>query len=301
MKTLHAFYDLTVSPLTFDVIFLLAAASAAVEKGEYDAFHYHVVLPPIEDGKFAWRMHSPKDHALSDEEKFRRVVEILAPIGASCRHCAGSTVHWNRESVEAVFTRPGDGVLPNGYTGWSPRGIVSAQQLFTMFTDDPEVLCKTFTSSPAYNNVYQRDEGTLTVSFDMRVTKVHAEKNTDINLVRDVAADLLTTLHKNSIVPINIYDKPLTKRIAAMAQSDLHFSMSGGPNFIPFFMENTRALVWLNKESDPGLTSQQRLSLLGLGNDFGQWPTANNQRKFIWCDKPPTAEQMVKEIELCLT
>lgn len=293
MKVLHVFYDLVVCPLTFDIMFTAAAATAAVRKSGFDGFVLHVVLPPLVDGKYVWRNVSPKDKELTDDEKLRRVHEILVPFGNVCRYCVGVNVVWDRGVMNKLLLDAGDAVFPAGYNPTMVRGVYTAGQLYTHYTTDIEDLCKTISTRFTKNSSKQG----LVITYDQRSLSHHSEKNTDISLMTGVLK-LLEDSFKSTNV--NVSSLSLHDRVYQLSNSDLHIAMSGGPNLLPWFLEYKKALVWLDKKPDPGLSSEQRLRLLGLGESFGQWPQAEPCRKFVWYDTKPSAEQMFEEIKECL-
>lgn len=293
MKVLHVFYDLVVCPLTFDIMFTAAAATAAVRRNGFDGFVLHVVMPPLVDGKYVWRDVSAKDKDLTNDEKIRRVHEILAPFGNVCRYCAGANVVWNRGTMNKLLLDAGDAVFPAGYNPTMVRGVYTADQLYSHYTTRTEDLCKTISTRFTKNSSKQG----LVITYDQRSLSHHSEKNTDTSLMTGVLKLLECELKSTNV---NVSSLPLHYRVHQLCNSDLHIAMSGGPNLLPWFMENTKSLVWVDKNPDPGLSSEQRLRLLGLGDSFGQWPQAEPCRRFVWYDTKPSAEQMFEEIKECL-
>lgn len=289
MRTLHAFYDLVTNPLTFDMMFFVAGAHAAVKANNLDGYICYVVLPPKTDsGEYSWRMATNKDKAMDAAERMRRVTTILAELPKFDPLCLGVTVLLDRRAGQSIFlTSPDDFVFPAGYQMY--------QEAYSYFAT-PERLWKTIVGT---NTKLVEDTLQVTpvagrfVTVDYRHTNIQPEKAPPATTMNLVVRDLLDS----GMNVVHVSDKPLAERLALMAGASCHFAMSGGPNMLAWFMPNAKARLWLPKGDESGIPAAHRLKLLGM-DSYGQWPTANENRKFVWYDREnlPDPSAMVSEI-----
>lgn len=107
---LYAFYDLAISPASFD--FSTFAVCADVYRRQKGFASFHVVVVPVERGEGHW------DGKLYDAKHFSwRVNNVIVPLSALVPSRSGITICHSRDMARAMHARAGtDAVFPESYT-----------------------------------------------------------------------------------------------------------------------------------------------------------------------------------------
>ncbi|MEX0814231.1 MAG: hypothetical protein WD014_01035 [Dongiaceae bacterium] len=111
-ETLYAFYDLKVAPITYDILWFLAAAD--LERRRLGLARVHVVIVP---GPYQGaREEEPSYELVVDAEARRwRIDNILVPACRLLPACRGLTLAGTRAEAAAVRSRLARHVYPAGY------------------------------------------------------------------------------------------------------------------------------------------------------------------------------------------
>lgn len=297
MKTLHAFYDISVNPLTFDIQHFLLAATTATIKNGFDGFHLHVLQGPP-------RMQTPKDKQMSPAERQLRIRTIIQPIANLCKYCTGFTYYADRAALEDTGLK--GGLFPVGYTPKTPKTVVLLSQIFEQFGSEyaDEVFTPEYAYQELVNQKYPYDYITITV----RNSKIDTSKNPTIDWYA-VAERLERDGHNVVILPdvhdaytVPLYESPIVDlgyRFALQCGAKLNLGEGGGPNFLPFFSEYHNSLIFMQDVPDE-LTKDNiaaKYFLMGVTPENKQWPQNNEKRRFEWF-KPNelTTEQVADKI-----
>lgn len=303
---LFAIYDLSAAPITFDVMnFLVFANMWALRSG---AAGFNLVFLAGPGGQY--RMATPKDKALDNDEKTWRLRHVMVGHGYIAKRCLGVMNFSRREDFAQVFPsiHPNQIFTP-GYTLEKPRMAFMLPMLFNQ-NPTPEEL-DTFDPHPA---ALRKVDSWLArfaprgrpVTFTLRTSTVEADRNSDTEAwlaaarkIRDMGfdpiilpdTDLVTSGQDigafGDIPCFGIGAVDLELRVALYRRGLINMADNGGPAFINYFMGDSSAVCFLPVEKLPAVVQMtgrgidRMAELLGVppGGDF---PRATPRRRFVW-------------------
>jgi hypothetical protein len=303
---MFAVYDLSVAPVTFDVMnFLVFANMWSMRSGLPG---YHVIFVAGPGGRF--RMATPKDHALDTDEKVWRLRHVMAPHANIAKRCFGVSTYHRREDFAQMMRaiHPSQFFIPN-YSLEKPKSAFMLPDLFRQNPTADEL--DTFEAQPAAlrkvdawleRNAPRRRPVTLTV----RSSTIEDSRNSDMQAWMEAArrirqrgfdpivlpdTDLVTrgedTGAFEDVPTYGIGAVDLELRVALYRRALVNMADNGGPAFINYFMGDSSAVCFLPVEKLPevvlmtGRGVDRMAELLGVapGGDF---PGATPRRRFVW-------------------
>ena len=303
---LTAFYDLEVSPITFDFPDFLALAELARRRHGADSLH--VVIVPAGGGGFR-----ADDFAFDDDNKRWRLHNILLPSCALLPVSVGLTVCASRGHAEALEGTLQGPVFPDDYSVRRPRadfmlsGIVAATAL-------GEAIPKFRATAQAVAYVRhwlgQHAQGRKPVTITLREATHIPARNSNLQAWTDFARRLdpatwlpvfvrdterafdppppsLDGLLLCPFAPVN-----LDLRVALYEESWLNLMVPNGPGVICWLSERIRLLMFkmLTPESDNANAFFVASQGLKIG---GQAPFATPYQRMVW--EPDTLEVIDRE------
>lgn len=307
MKILNAVYDLSVNPLTFDVMNFLAISTMVMKINKMDGFHLHIMHGP-------WRKATPKDNFLNDNQRNLRVKTIIEPMARLCKYCVGYTVHKERTQIEHP-------TFPPRYDINSPTTNVLLRNVFPLIQHARaaynlnaaagyDFLTDILDSSPEYDEIVRKHYPEPPVLATGRASTTEATKNTKVDWgavceatgavwVRDtdeVFGDRAVHPADNVLASVDLEYRFALQKYAKLCVSD-----SGGPNFLPFLTRDTNCRVFLSSETYDLVDNQdskRRAMLMGLEFIGDQWPyTQYGNNKFEWYKGELTTDKVVDTIK----
>lgn len=312
---IFAFYDLAVSPVTFDVMNFFAFANMWTLRA--GAAGYNVVFVAGPDGGF--RDLTPKDKSLDPHEKIWRLRHIMAAHGHIARRCLGvSTYHRREDFAQMLRAIHPNQMFPPGYTLASPRIPFMLPDLFRQ-NPTPEEL-DTFAPHPAALRKVQawldrHAPRGRPVSLTLRASTIETGRNSNTPAWLEAAGrirdrgfdpiilpdtDLVTTgadvgaFGDIPCFPMGAIDLEL--RTALYSRCAINLADNGGPAFINYFMGTSSAVCFLPLEKLPeavtmtGRGIDRMAELLGVA-PYESFPGATPARRFVW--KPDTLDNIM--------
>lgn len=297
MRTLCAFYDLKIGPVSFDVVpFLIRARMAAQDAG---CDRLHVVIVPDERGLGG--MFRDKSHLYDAHEMDWRLWNLVIP---ACR-LAGASVTLADSWEQAKRLRT-EHVFPSDWDrqtlqdkAYLPRPIVDAarqgrkiprlkaseharRKIEKQYRDRAGPLgVVTLT----YRNTYEPERNTNRAIWDEVLLRVIA-RGFGVVAIVDTDEALNTGAGQPSI--------NLDLRMAWYERADLNLIGNGGPVVTLFFSE---AAYTLFGAAQP-LKSWRKFWEAHIGLDVGageQLPWARDDQRLVY--EPPSVEAMMREFE----
>ena len=135
-RTLFAFYDLQVSPITFDFLWFLVGADLERRRRGLDAVH--VVLVPGRAGGLR-REREDYENVVDTEARAQRISNILLPACPLLPTCAGVTQAASRRHAGFIRTALASHLYPAGYKSVLPVFAGSRECLQNAGPDMPHI------------------------------------------------------------------------------------------------------------------------------------------------------------------
>ncbi|WPZ32321.1 hypothetical protein T8K17_13840 [Thalassobaculum sp. OXR-137] len=312
---LFAIYDLSVSPVTFDVMnFFVLANLWAMRAG---AAGYHVIFTAGPGGQF--RDLTPKDKSLDTDEKIWRLRHIMATHAHIAKRCLGVSLYDRRDDFGQMLRaiHPSQ-LFPPGYTQSDPKIPFMLADLFAQNPTAEEL--DTFAPHPSATRkvdawLERYAPRGRPVSLTLRSSTIETRRNSNTPDWLEAAArirargfdpivlpdtDLVTAgLDLGAFGDIPSYPLgaiDLELRAALYSRCLINLADNGGPAFINYFMADSSAVCFLPVEKLPeavtfhGRGLDRMAELLGVA-PYESFPGATPARRFIW--KPDTLDNIM--------
>jgi tetratricopeptide (TPR) repeat protein len=298
-RTLFAFYDLSVSPISFDFASFLVCADVHRSQSDFDAIHF-VIVPPV-TGRGHW---DNKLHA--DDHLAWRMSNIVIPLTHLLAVPTGFTVCSDRDEAHRLHSAAqADSIFPQNYsvgapieqhhTGWS---ILLAHR----GADMQRITASAQARAYARQWIEGRANGRQVVALTLREAPFMTERNSDpaawgAFARRLLAAGFLPVILRDAdmaLGPIHpayrgIETFPegvlnLDLRMAFYEEAHIHASVANGPCHVCFYDRNVRFLYvvtgdWLRNHPTP---------FARMGIEFGETPPfANRYQRWVWQEQDP--------------
>ncbi len=297
-QILYAFYDLEVSPNSFDFsAFIICAETHRIEN---KLQKIHIVIVPQEKGK------GHHDNSLFDDKHAKwRVNNVIIPMTQFISSCGGITVSPNRAHAANFRDQIARHVFPNQYsvefpvshhhTGWS---IIDAHlnknvQHFKATEQAREY---------ARQWIDTHSGGKKCIAITLREAPFMEIRNSNL----DVWGDLAQRLKNSGFFPVLLrdieraLDTPLSQfegveqfpegvfnlglRLGFYEEADVCAFVANGPGQLCFYSKNVNFIYvvtgdWLHKNPTP---------FGRMGIKFGETPpTANQFQRWLWKEQDP--------------
>ena len=298
MNTLYAFYDLSVSPTTFDFLSFLVLAE--IERIETEGEGIHVVFVHTDTGGFRLgdlgMYHSLGANEYTEEQLYWRLRNLLVPLCSLMPSCKGISIFKNREDAQR-FLQVGDNIFPANYTLLDPIARFSSslwarkesipslsappealKYVKQWLKTDKKVVTMTMRSSKysPLRNSNLIDWGRFARSLDSQYYPV-------VVLDTDVALDKKPS-EFHDIETFNEASFNVELRTALYELSYLNMCVNNGPALIFHFDDKIRFLMF-KICSNSGTTATKVNFFLANGwNIGGQFPFTKPFQKIVWED-----------------
>lgn len=314
---LYAIYDLSVAPVTFDVMNFFVVAHIWALRAGFAGYHLIFVLGA--GGGF--RNLTPKDRLLPDSEKIWRVWHMLIPHAGLARNCLGTTFVKDRAELALLMRaiHPKQ-VFPPDYTVEKPNQLFMLGQLFRL-KPTVEELDVFHPSASALERIDEwlarRTSGGRVVTITLRTSRAETGRNSRLDQWLPAARHI----KERGFVPVIVPDTDLVTggvdesqfggltvcgiaavdldlRQALAHRATLNIADNGGPTFLNFFTGGSTLLCFLPVERLPAIVGsggiERMAELLGVeaGGDF---PHASALRRFVW--RPDDRDAIIEEFE----
>jgi hypothetical protein len=303
---LFAIYDLSIAPVTFDVMNFFVFANLWSLRMGAGGFHLIFVAGP--EGRF--RMTTPKDKALDPTEKIWRLRHVMMGHAYIAKRCLGVSQFSRREDLAQLMKAMHPSQLfPPNYTLDKPRVALMLADLFRQKPTPAEL--DAFEAHPAaLRKVDQwlaiHAPGGRPITFTVRTSTIEVARNSNAPAWIEVArrardrgfdpvilpdTDLVTRGQElGAFGDIPVYGMgaiDLELRAAMYRRGLINMADNGGPAFITYFMGDTSGVCFMPVEKLPevvrltGGTVDRMAELLGVraGESF---PGATPRRRFVW-------------------
>jgi len=297
-KTLLAFYDLTVSPLSYDFLsFLVVAEEERLALGMTDL---HLVIVPFESGVGHWNnTQFGLDHAMW------RLNQVVIPLSQLLPSLSGFTHCSSREHARQIFNAGAGGIFPVDYsvdepierhhTGWSVLPAHRGQNLQHLRAT-PEA------RNYARQWLEEHSNGKLPVALTFREARFTNSRDTDHDawsafahnlsnagyfpfILRDIDTALQLPppqFEGITFAPEGVFNLEL--RMGLYEESHISAFVANGPAQACFYNRNVRFIYlvtgdWLHDTPTP---------FNRIGIDYGETPPfCNRFQRWIWEEQSP--------------
>jgi hypothetical protein len=283
----HAVYDVSVQPITFDILPFIATIGA-------DDGPVHFVI--LAD---RFREKTTKDRALTDAQKMWRVHHILAPSCWLLPATAAVTVV--TDPLEASRWRLSDAEQPNTFLA----------KTLERYREDKDIW-RFRAPESALTAIGSRFDGAVVIT--IRQSPIVQEKNCRLSAWLAAIGHMRKRGHRVVLIPDTstvLNGAPLAKsyewyppaaldvglRAALYERSSLSMSMGAGPAHIPMFMPASRYVMFLHHRG-LALSSQQRSFEKVWGVNWGdQMPFDGGRLEYRHDDESAICEAFDKVME----
>lgn len=297
--TLIAFYDLQVSPVTYNVIWFVAGAEMARRRASLNKIHF-VVVPGWEEGL---REEQEEYERVVDRDARRaRLVDMLVPVMNLLPASAGVTLAASR--AEAARLRAiGASVYPSLY-----------DPAFAMAHDEREVVRAAYAGEPIAKLESSRDarrhverwiethaKGRKLITVTLRYYDYMPMRNSNLDAWSRLAADLDPREYavlfipdtEQSFLPLpdTLKDQMVAfeaawnvgLRMAFYEAAHLNLGVNGGPLMLCFFNPAIRCIMF--KMLTQAVPQSTKSAMRGHGFELGKnLPFATQFQKWVWED-----------------
>ncbi len=294
---LYAFYDLAVSPATFDIVVFLLLAELEREQSGCSSLHI-VIVPGPHDG---FRVDGAP---YSTDDKRWRLRNILVPCCWLIPACQNVTVSTSRREARAMQTFLAKRIFPKGYTvsspveqyGYSHLAVASSRGAAVPSIQAPPQ-ARLFMKAWIQLNAGNRQVITIT----LRESSYELDRNSSLHDWSEFARSLDPTVY----CPVLIRDveaafKPLPAeldgllicdevvwnielRAALYELSYLNMGISNGPCGLFVFNQRSRYLWFKMITPSCGATTEQHLRSVGI-EPGRQLEIATRFQRIVWHD-----------------
>jgi len=302
---LYAFYDLGVSPVTFDIIQFLILAEARRRKLGCD--HLHVVFVPGPKDGFspvevsAYRKLGQMD---CDADLMRwRLRNILVPLCWLIPSCRQLTICSSLEEAQILERRMARHIFPTGYTVQFPKESYSLFQLTTaQFREDIPASIQATAQAKRFVDEWMqcRSGGRKVITISMRNCPYQPERNSNTKawgeFIRSLDPDIYYPVIVNDtwiafksslpeldgLITFPEASWSMELRAALYELSYLNLSVSCGPVYLCVFDSRTRYLVFnMLRPPKPNLARFFRSEGIEPGSQFRH---AGPFQRLVWKD-----------------
>ncbi len=314
---MYAFYDLAVSPATFDIVTFLVLAENERKKYGYDKMH--VVIVPGPDGGF--RQGSFDNYNQDPVEKKKhdymgwRLRNILVPCCWIVPSCVGVTVSVSRVEVVDILNSANQDTFPSDYDVDTPRGNYLLSEILSSRTgiSDLNIIKPPMQASQFVDDWIQTHVGKKKIiSITLRECSYEYKRNSNLEawghfarylnpdeyypvIIRDTESAFKPI--PVSLKGINIFSPAawnLEIRVAFYRKAYLNMFISNGPGAIALYDRNIRFLKFKIITQSVAATSADHLKMLGL-EPGTQLPWLNQFQRWVWEDDD--FDVLVREFE----
>ena len=297
-KILYAFYDLSVSPPTYDIIKFLLMAELIRIREKFD--HIHIIYVP---GHHQGFRNDPPDHTIN--ESILRAKNILIGSCYLIKSCKGFT-YCSERSEAAMYLKKSNGLIfPEHYSLEKPIPFYSTvliKSLIRSSNDWPSIQAPSFAKEiiDAFSKTHVNEKEIVTIN--LRISSTQPLRNSNLVEWNKVAKELLKkgffvmtiTDHSNSFssLPKYLSETLVTKefiwdislRAAIYEKAVVNLFVSNGPALLSLHnQERTTCLVFKLVCEDYDNTSSKYFKRIGL--KVGTQPLyAGKYNRFIWTD-----------------
>lgn len=320
--TLYAFYDLSVSSSSFDIVPFLRLAEEERIKGDYHSIHV-VVVPDVARSQLTSNQYA------GDSEQTIRIAKerndwfnyhVIVPCCRLLPSCSSLTLCADRAEAEWLFSQGGDqGCYPTEYTVDHPvEGFSWSTMLQSELTDQFSGLSASDRALGYVGEWLEHHVGVEKPIVSLTIREADLDKDRDSNIEAWSAfADYLV---ENGYVPVFVRDthvsmKPahaliesylifreaswnLELRMALYQRSFINMFTAGGPSFLAQYNPDIRLIRFLVPRSGGFNASYMALDAYGV-KEGDQFPGATAYQRTIWgaerCDT--MVEQFVEMVD----
>ena len=305
LNVLYAFYDLGISPVTFDIIQFLVLAETERRNLGCDSVHI-VFVPGPKDGfsPVEVSVYQKLGQSDCDVDLMRwRLRNILVPLCWLIPSCRGVTVCSSIEEAQILERSIAKYVFPRGYTVQFPKESFSLYQLAVAqsqgnvpYSIQAPVQARRFVSEW----IKSKSNGKKVITISVRNCPYQPERNSNIKAWREficsldpalycpIIVDDTWTIFKSSfsglkgLITFSEASWNMELRIAMYELSYLNLSVSCGPVYLCVFDSRTRYLVFsLLRPPKPNLARFFRSEGFEVGFQFKH---AGPFQRLVWKD-----------------
>ena len=305
-QTLFAFYDLEVSPISFDFSVFLILSEMHRRRSNADKLRI-VIVPGAQDGFRA------DDAAYSTSNKQWRLYNIVLPLTTLLDQDIAVDLCTDRDSAYELFTHAGGCVFPAGYTIDKPVADFFLSSLIAASARDeviPSFHAGSQASAYMAGWLESRTEGRKPISITLRESGYNETRNSNF----DAWLEFARFLDKSIYCPIIVRDTerifdglpdafdeffscPIASvnvqlRMALYEQSWLNLTVNNGTSELCRLSDSARYLYF--KVVSEGAESASNLIIASQGIEMGgQLPHATQFQRMIW--EPDDVEVIQRE------
>jgi tetratricopeptide (TPR) repeat protein len=294
-QALFAFYDLEVSPISFDFSVFLILAEMQRRRSNHDELRV-VIVPGTQDGFRA------ENTAYSTNNKRWRLYNIILPLTALLEQDVAIDLCTDRDAARELFTQAVGAVFPLGYTIDEPvadfflSSLIAASardEIIPSYRADPQA------SAYMAEWLESHTEGRKPVSITLRKSSYNETRNSNL----DAWLEFARSLDKSVYCPVIVHDTEevfkslpdafdnflscpivsvnLQLRMALFEQSWLNLIVSNGTSELCRLSDRARYLYF--KVVVEGEDSASNLLVASQGIEIGgQLPHASKFQRMIW-------------------
>lgn len=306
-RTVYVFYDLEISPITYDYVWALALGEYQRQKLQLDAVHI-VIVPGVTDGL----RKEAADYELVIDQAARqwRIYNMLVPLVALLPKC-GFTVCNNRQQATLLKTKC-QHYIPNQYSCTLPNTHVFKDEL-------QKIVDLKLLRAPAHGIEHLKKwqkkfcDGKKLISITIRQYEYMTDRNSNLAEWRKFIDALDRNVYAIVIVPDLEqaweesnrlfsdchYFVPATwnlhLRAALYETCYINLGVNSGPQSLCWLNAQCNYITFKMQASDVPQTSERFLTWLGftMGESL---PFANATQKWVW--EPDNAEVITREFSL---
>ena len=294
---LYAFYDLAVSPATFDIVPFLALAKIASVSAKCRGLHV-VIVPGTREG-----FRHDGSTAYDTDAKRWRLRNILVPCCSLIPALDAVTVCYSREEAKSMLLTLADHIFPMDYTVGRPVARYSWCHVADVSPQSSAIaLLRAGPSAVRYVEDWlsARAEGRKVVTITLRECEYEEERNSHLS---DWVA-FLSTLDRKEYFPVVVRDieramEPVPAalegisifqaipwhmelRMALYEVSYLNMLVCQGPSILCFLNRKVRYLIFM-RTAPGGAVSERYLKSIGIvpGEQLG---LASPFQRLVWDD-----------------
>jgi len=305
-QSLTAFYDLDVSPVSYDfAIFLILLE---MERRSTGATLPHLVIVPPDDGGFR-----SDDAEYDSANKHWRLHNILLPLCAAAPSPLSVTLCRSREEAVTIEKGLAGSVFPEGYSTARPTSAFMWSHIASASAREESI--PHLRSSPQARRFMKswladHCDGRRPVSITLRESSHAVARNSNISAWLDFACSLDKTLYCPVIIrdTEKIFYQPepsfsglqtcplaslhVDLRLALYEMSWLNLGIPNGPTALFWLSSRIRFLMFGMLNTDSPATSAVYIASQGLPHG-GQLPHATAYQRLVW--EPDKIEVIKRE------
>jgi hypothetical protein len=308
---LYAFYDLAVSPATFDIVTFLVLAELARKQSGRATLHVVIVPGPNEGFRVDGAPYDTND-------KRWRLRNILAPSGWLIPGCRHVTVCASRDEARVMHSALAAHVFPPNYSVAAPLNQYDYSHVVDAISRGGAV--PSVEAPPRARHFMRawlvaRARGRRVITITLRECTYERDRNSNLQawgafargldpalycpvIVRDIEAAVGPLPEElDGLLCCNEAAWNLELRAALYELSDLNMSVSNGPCILLFLNPRSRFLLFKMVTPSCGATTEQHLRAIGL-EPGAQFLGATRFQRLVWKeDDLSVLEEAFREIQ----